>query len=86
VLHRYKKAIDAFNLGLSSYPSSERMRVWLAAALAQSGNIEDAQWEGEQIMADNPDFSIQRMSESFPFNNPADLDNFISGLRKAGLK
>jgi adenylate cyclase len=86
VLHRYQEAIDAFNLGLSSYPASERMRVWLAAALAQSGNIEDAQWEGEQIMADNPDFSIKRMSESFPFNNPADLDNFISGLRKAGLK
>jgi adenylate cyclase len=86
VLHRYKEAIDAFNLGLSIYPASERMRVWLAAALAQSGNIEDAKWEGEQIMADNPDFSIDRMTQSFPFNNPADLDNFISGLRKAGLK
>jgi adenylate cyclase len=86
VLHRYKEAIDAFNLGLSSYPASERMRVWLAAALAQSGNIEDAQWEGEQVMADNPDFSVDRMTQSFPFNNPADLDNFISGLRKAGLK
>jgi adenylate cyclase len=86
VLHRYKEAIDAFNLGLSSYPASERMRVWLAAALAQSGNIEEAKWEGEQIMADNPDFSIERMTEAFPFNNPADLDNFISGLQKAGLK
>jgi adenylate cyclase len=86
VLHRYKEAIDAFNIGLSSYPASERMRVWLAAALAQSGNIEDAKWESEQIKADDPDFSIKRMSESFPFNNPADMDNFISGLRKAGLK
>jgi adenylate cyclase len=86
VLHRYKEAIDAFNLGLSSYPASERMRVWLAAALAQSGNIEEAKWEGEQIMADNPDFSIDRMTQSFPFNDPADMDNFIAGLRKAGLK
>jgi adenylate cyclase len=86
VLHRYKEAIDAFNVGLSSYPASERMRVWLAAALAQSGNIEDAKWEGEQIMADDPDFSIERMTQAFPFNNPADTDNFISGLRKAGLK
>jgi adenylate cyclase len=86
VLHRYKDAIDAFNLGLSSYPASERMRVWLAAALAQSGNIEDAKWEGEQIMADDPDFSIERMTQAFPFNNPADMDHFISGLKKAGLK
>ena len=85
VLHRYQEAIDAFNRGLSSYPASERMRVWLAAALAQSGNPEEAKWEGEQIMAANPDFSIQRMTQSFPFNNPADLENFIAGLRLAGL-
>ncbi len=85
VLHRYPEAIDAFNLGLSSYPASERMRVWLAAALAQSGNIEEAKWEGEQIMSANPDFSIQRMTRSFPFNNPADMEHFIAGLRLAGL-
>ena len=86
VLHRYREAIDALNHGLSSYPASERMRVWLAAALAQSGNTEEAKWEGEQIMAANPDFSIERMTESFPFNNPTDIDNFITGLRLAGLK
>ena len=86
VLHRYQEAIDAFNLGLSSYPASERMRVWLAAALAQSGDIEEAKWEGEQIMAANPDFSIQRMTQAFPFNNPADMEHFIAGLRLAGLQ
>ncbi len=86
VLHRYREAIDALNLGLSSYPASERMRVWLAAALAQSGNIEEAKWEGEQIMAANPDFSIERMTQSFPFKNPDDMEHFIAGLRLAGLK
>jgi adenylate cyclase len=85
VLHRYHEAIDAFNLGLSSYPASERMRVWLAAALAQSGDIDEAKWEGEQIMSANPDFSIQRMTQSFPFNNPADMEHFIAGLRLSGL-
>jgi adenylate cyclase len=86
VLHRYREAIDALNRGLSSYPASERMRVWLAAALAQSGDIEEAKWEGEQIMAADPDFSIQRMTQAFPFNNPADMEPFIAGLRLAGLK
>ena len=86
VLHRYPEAIEAFNQGLSSYPTSERMRVWLAAALAQAGDLEEAKWEAEQVMTDNPDFSIERMTQSFPFNNSADMDNFISGLRKAGLK
>jgi len=86
VLHRYREAIDTFNRGLSSNPGSERMRVWLAAALAQSGDIEAAKWEGEQIMAANRAFSIQRMTQAFPFSNPADMEHFIDGLRLAGLK
>jgi len=85
VLHRYREAIDAFNHGLSSYPASERMRVWLAASLAQAGEIDEAKWEGEQIMAANPDFSIQRMVQVFPFKNPDDTGRFIAGLRLAGL-
>jgi adenylate cyclase len=86
VLHRYQEAIEALNRGLSSFPASERMRVWLAAALAQSGDVEEANWQGQQIMAADPDFSIQRMTQTFPFNNPADLEHFTGGLRLAGLK
>jgi len=86
VLHRYREAIDAFNLGLASNPASERMRIWLAAALAQSGDIEAAKWEGEQIMMDDADFSLERVSQAFPFKNPADTEHFLAGLRLAGLQ
>lgn len=37
-------------------------------------------------MAANPDFTIQRMMQSFPFRNPSDTEHFIAGLRLAGLK
>jgi len=86
VLHRYSEAIDAFNLGLASNPASERMRIWLAAALAQSGDIEAAKWEGEQIMMADTEFSLQRVSQAFPFKNPADTEHFLAGLRQAGLQ
>ena len=86
VLHRYNEAIAAFNLGLSSNPASERMRVWLAAALAHSGDIDAAKWEGEQIMMANADFSLDRVSKAFPFKNPADNEHFLGGLRLAGLQ
>jgi adenylate cyclase len=86
VLHRYQEAIDALNLGLSSNPTSERMRVWLAATLARSGDIEAARWEVEQIRATDPDFSLQRMAQAFPFNNPDDLEHFLSALKLAGLQ
>jgi hypothetical protein len=42
--------------------------------------------EGEQIMAANPEFSIQRMMQAFPFKNPGDIEHFVAGLRLAGLK
>ena len=86
VLHRYQEAINAFKRGLASNPASERMRVWLAAALAQSGDIDAAKWEAEQIIADHADFSLQRMTQAFPFNNPADREHFLAGLRLAGLQ
>jgi len=86
VLHRYQEAIEIFNLRLSSNPASERMRVWLAASLAQSGNIEAAKWEGEQMMAVDPEFSLQRMAHAFPFKNPDEMEHFLSALRLAGLQ
>jgi adenylate cyclase len=86
VLIEAQEAIDAVKSRLSSYPASERMRVWLAAALAQSGDVDEAIREGKQMMAANPDFSIQRMMQAFPFENPSDMAHFIDGLRLAGLK
>ena len=57
----------------------------MAAAYAQSGNIEDAQWEIEQILLLNPEFSYKQLNDIFPFKNPADLAHFLQGLQMAGL-
>lgn len=86
ILGRYDYAIDAFSSGLESNPSSERMRVWLAAAYAKAGQLDDARWEAEQVMTLNPAFSIDRIAKAFPFSEPGDLEIFLSGLRLAGFK
>ena len=86
VLHRYDEAIEAFKQGLASNPSAERLHIWLAAAYAQSGNIEDAEWEIEEVLMANPDFSLAKLERAFPFSDPADLDHFLQGLYKAGLE
>jgi hypothetical protein len=59
--------------------------VWLAAAYAQSGDIEEAKWEATQVLTHNPSFSRVRIQKTFPFENPADREHFVDGLRKAGL-
>ena len=85
VLRRYSEAIAAFQEGLASNPSAERVHVWLAAALAQSGDLDEARWEADQVLSLNPDFSLQRMQDTFPFQDPNEVEHFIEGLRKAGL-
>lgn len=85
ILKRYPEACTAFEDGLQSNPSAERLHVWLAAAYAQAGRREDAAWEAEQVLTLNPEFSLQRMQQSFPFQDPADLAHFLDGLRMAGL-
>jgi len=85
VLKRYPEAIAAFREGLASNPLSERLHVWAAAAYAQSGDIDQARWELDQARLQNPDVSLDRFRQAFPFKDPADLENFLEGLRKAGL-
>ncbi len=85
VLRQYEQAEDAFQQGLATNPAAERLRVWLAATYAQSGDLERANWEAEQVLATNPDFSVARMEQSFPFKDPAELKHFTDGLRLAGF-
>lgn len=85
VLKRYPEAIEAFETGLKSNPSSERLHVWLAASYAEAGNLEDARWVMEQIKLINPQITLARQKQAFPFKDPENLDRFLNGLRKAGL-
>ncbi|MCB1865431.1 MAG: tetratricopeptide repeat protein [Chromatiales bacterium] len=85
VLHRYAEAIQAFRDGLVSNPASERLHLWLAAAYARAGAIEDAKWEAEQVRTLNPEFSLERIRTAFPFKDPAELEHFTGALALAGL-
>ncbi|MEN8133313.1 MAG: winged helix-turn-helix domain-containing tetratricopeptide repeat protein [Pseudomonadota bacterium] len=85
ILERYNEAIETLEKGIASNPASERLHVWLAAAYAQAGEIEEAEWEVDQILMLNPDFSLQRIQQAFPFKDPTDLERLLDGLRIAGL-
>ncbi|MGD8852811.1 MAG: tetratricopeptide repeat protein [Gammaproteobacteria bacterium] len=85
ILGRYDEAVAAFEEGLASNPASERLHVWAAAAYAQAGDMENAQWEADQITTMDPDFSLGRIEGTFPFKDPGDRERILQGLRKAGL-
>ena len=85
ILKRYDEAITALKRVLESNPAAERAHLWLAAAYAQAGRSDDAEWEVEQVYAADPDFSLERIRHVYPFSNPADLEHFLAGLSKAGI-
>ena len=57
----------------------------LAAAYAQLGLMDQAEWEAEELLALDPDFSLRRIARGLPFKNPAHLETVVGALRKAGL-
>ncbi len=84
-LEQYEAAIEAFERVVARNPAALRGRLWLAAAYAQVGRIEDAEWEAQEVLALFPDFSLARVRQTEPYKDPTHLDRYIQDLRKAGL-
>jgi len=67
----------------STYRTSSR-RI-LAAALAQTGRLEEAQLEARLFLVNNPHFRLGHWIETQPFRDLAMKNKFIEGYRMAGL-
>lgn len=85
VLHHYDDAIESFNQVLASNPAMERAHLWLAAAYAQAGMNDDAEWEVEQVLTSNPQLSLGRIRSLYLSMSAPDLEHFLAGLTKAGI-
>ncbi|MDH3234913.1 MAG: tetratricopeptide repeat protein [Alphaproteobacteria bacterium] len=79
---RYEEAISAFKAAKQLTP---RYRLFLAASYAQLGRLEEARAEVDQALDLDPDATVGSISSMQPYQNPADLEHFRDGMRKAGL-
>jgi len=86
ILKRYDEAIAAFTKGLKQNNTSQRLRVWLAATYAQIGRQDDAEWEADMVLSTDPNFSLKRLPQAFPFTDRKELDHIMGALRKAGFE
>ncbi|TNG00111.1 MAG: tetratricopeptide repeat protein [Gammaproteobacteria bacterium] len=86
ILKQYEEAIETFQEAIERNSSAERVRVWLAASLAQGNQQEEAEWEVDQVLIENPEFSLERFMKAFPFRDQADRDHLINSLQKAGFE
>jgi len=82
---RYADAVAVFDRVLAINPNYMRARMWNAASLVQTGEIDRAEWQVTELLALDPGLSLQQLGFAFPFKDPRELDRVVDGLRTAGL-
>ena len=81
-LKRYDDAIAAIR-NLTTFHHWHH--AYLAAALAHSGHVDEAQSEVAVLLAAKPDASLALFAAAEPYLHQASLDHVLNALRKAGL-
>jgi adenylate cyclase len=84
-LKRYGEAARLFRECASRSPNPQWHHALLAAAYAQSGQLEEARAEAAEVLRINPDFTIERYKPFFVDRDPKEAEHRIDGMRKAGL-
>jgi len=82
---RYEEAIAPLRNAIDSFPNFVAPHRHLAACYAQLGIKDMADREVAKIVELEPHFSITKMARTFAYRDPADLEHYCDGLRKAGL-
>jgi TolB-like protein/DNA-binding winged helix-turn-helix (wHTH) protein/Flp pilus assembly protein TadD len=82
----YEQAVDQLRASVDVSPSLLLSRIYLAAAYAADNQLEEANWEIEEILQLAPDFTLNSLEYGFPYRDPRFRDRFLSDLRSAGLR
>ena len=82
---RYAQAIEALQEAAYRNNNFIPNHLWLAATYGQMGELDDAEWEMEQVLTLNPEFSLDYWLDTRPYKKPLYKDKLYDGLRKAGF-
>jgi adenylate cyclase len=86
MLKQYSQALPFLRECVSRAPNWRPSRVWLAAAYAQLGNIEQARAEAAEVLRIEPKYTLEGTQAGLSvYKRPEDVEHLFDGLRKAGL-
>ena len=81
----YEKAIAVAQKGLSVNPDQLTSYLMLAASYFSLNRIDEAHKAAEEVLAIDPNFSVDYYGKMLPYKKQETTDKFIDALRKAGL-
>jgi adenylate cyclase len=86
LLGKHEEAITTLKRILESHPNHLGAHVYLAVLYSELGQEAQAQAEGRIVLQLSPEASLEKVQQRFPYQNPADLQRLLDGLRKAGFQ
>ena len=85
VAGEYETAATCFRDRIAINPTTDLSRSFLASALGQLNQVDEAQRVWRELMEINPGYSHVEHFGRLPFKDPAYAEKLTDGLRKAGL-
>ena len=80
-----EEAAAMFRRRIERNPKTDVSRVLLAAALGHLDRPDEARAAWDELLEINPDYSLEHLSETMPYTDPAPMERVFEGLKKAGL-
>jgi len=84
-LGRYTEAVEALQEAVERNEQVFLPRLYLAASYVRLDQLDDAEWEIEQITIQYPDARLSLMANILPYENKDLMNAFMDDLRKAGM-
>ena len=86
MLKEYSQALLPLREFTSRAPNVSQGHIWLAANLAQLGQLDEARAEAAELLRIDPKYTIDGTQKRLAlFKRPEDAEHMFDGLRKAGL-
>ena len=82
---RYEQAVEALTKALERNETGLFARLFLAASYVGLDQQDDAEWEIDQILVIDPEYTASKYESISRMAKRDDLDRFLDDLRKAGL-
>ena len=83
---RHEEAVAALKKSLNCAPNDFLTHAALATTYSWADRHEEARKHAAEVLRIKPDFFVEERAKVSPYKNRADLDKYVGGLRKAGLK
>jgi adenylate cyclase len=86
-LEQYEEAVATLKKALQLYGADHLFaHLALASTYAKMGREQEARAEAAEVLRIDPTFSVESRARTIPFKDQKVADDYVSALRKAGLK